>query len=111
MNVTVAIPTTLESRLVRRTVESALKSAALCGADSEVLVAVNGATDGDQLAGLASPQLRVLRLSRRSAPGARNAALAAARNDTVLSPTTTALCHPPAPARTPCRIADHQRLD
>ena len=84
MNVTVAIPTTLESRSVCRTVESALKSAALCEPDSEVLVAVNGATDGDQLAGLASPQLRVLQLSRRSAPGARNAALAAARNDTVL---------------------------
>ena len=70
--------------MVRCTVESALKSAALCEPDSEVLVAVNGATDGDQLAGLASPQLRVLHLSRRSAPGARNAALAAARNDTVL---------------------------
>ena len=84
MNVTVAIPTTLEYRSIRRTVESALGSAARCGPGSEVLVAVNGTADRDRLAHLDSPLLRVLHLPRRSAPGARNAALTAARNDTVL---------------------------
>jgi glycosyltransferase involved in cell wall biosynthesis len=87
MSVTVVIPTLLERRSVRRTVESAIASAAVLGQDAEVLVAVNGISaeaSSDVIENLGSPLLRVLRVPRPSAPGARNAALREARNDTVL---------------------------
>ncbi|MGI5472956.1 glycosyltransferase [Streptomyces sp. CA-132043] len=85
MSVTVAIPTTLERPTVRATVESALAAATSCGPHAEVLVVVNGTPPSpDPLAHLGSPQVRVVRLARRSAPAARNAALSAALHDTVL---------------------------
>ncbi|WP_146074947.1 glycosyltransferase family 2 protein [Streptomyces sp. Ru73] len=84
MSVTVAIPTTLERPTVRSTVESALAAAAY-DPHAEVLVMVNGTPPSpDPLAHLGSPQVRVLHLPRRSAPGARNAALETACHDTVL---------------------------
>lgn len=87
MSVTVAIPTLLQRGSARRTVESALESASVLGEGAEVLVVVNGpaaTASSDELDGISSPLLRVLRIPRPSAPGARNAALEAARNDTIL---------------------------
>ncbi|MGP9022854.1 glycosyltransferase family 2 protein [Streptomyces sp. BR1] len=85
MSISVAIPTTLERPTVRATVESALAAATACGPQAEVLVMVNGTPPSlDPLAHLGSSQVRVVRLPRRSAPAARNAALAMARHDTVL---------------------------
>lgn len=84
MNVTVAIPTTLERSGVRRTVESAIASASRCGDDSEVLVVANGDRSRAPLENIGSPLLRVVHQERRSAPGARNLALETARHDTLM---------------------------
>ncbi|MGD3110921.1 glycosyltransferase family 2 protein [Streptomyces sp. YGL11-2] len=80
------IPTTLQRPAVRATVESALSSLAYLPSweGPEVLVVVNGAQAGDELASLGSPMLRVVRTPRRSAPGARNLGIALARNNTLL---------------------------
>ncbi|GAA0449559.1 glycosyltransferase family 2 protein [Streptomyces olivaceiscleroticus] len=85
MSVTVVIPTTLERPTVRATVESAVAAAVASDPRAEVLVVVNGTPpSSDPLAHLGSPHVRVIRVPRRSAPAARNAALDRALHDTVL---------------------------
>ncbi len=84
MSVTVGIPTTGERPVLRRTVEAAIRSAAMLGEDAEVLVMVNGRSDAPGLDPIDAPALRVSYLPRPNAAGARNALLAQARHDTVL---------------------------
>lgn len=82
MSVSVVIPTLGTRASLWSSVEGALRAAARTGPTAEVLVVVNGTR---QLPALPrSTLLRVLRLDRANVARARNAGLAAARNDTVL---------------------------
>lgn len=84
MSVSVVIPSTLASGTLRRSVESAVASAAACGDHSEVILVANGPGPDSAVPRIDSPLFRVVRQSRASAPGARNAGIDTARNDAVL---------------------------
>jgi hypothetical protein len=84
MTVTVAIPSTGERPVMRRAVETAIRSASLVSQDAEVLVVVNGRSDAPGLGRVDSPLLRVIHLEQRNVSLARNCALASARHDVVL---------------------------
>jgi GT2 family glycosyltransferase len=81
---TVAIPTTGDRSSLRPAVEAVLQSAARAGTDTEVLVVVNGRADAPALRDLHSPLLRVIQLPKPNKSLARNAAIDAARHDTIL---------------------------
>lgn len=81
---TAAIPTTGDRPSLRAAVESVLHSAGQAGGDAEVLVVVNGRPDAPALGSLRSPLLRVIHLAEPNVSLARNAAIDAARYDTIL---------------------------
>jgi glycosyltransferase involved in cell wall biosynthesis len=81
---TAAIPTTGDRPSLRATVESVLRSAGQAGGGAEVIVVVNGRPDAPALSGLRSPMLRVIQLAEPNVSLARNAAIDAARYDTIL---------------------------
>jgi glycosyltransferase involved in cell wall biosynthesis len=81
---TAAIPTTGDRSSLRASVEAVLRSAGQAGGITEVLVVVNGRPDAPALRGLRSPLLRVIHLAQRNKSLARNAAIDAARHDTIL---------------------------
>lgn len=83
MSVSVVIPTVLARPSVARSVEQAITAAAKTGPDAEVIVVVNGPEAAGRDLPIRSPHLRVLRIERASAPGARNVGIQEARNHTI----------------------------
>ncbi len=84
MAVSVGIPTTGERPTLRRTVETAIRSASLASQDADVLVVVNGRGDAPGLGRIDSPLLRVVHLKERNVSRARNCAIDRARHDVLL---------------------------
>lgn len=83
MSVSVVIPTVLARPSVARSIEQAIAAAMKTGQDAEVIVVVNGPEAAGRDLPIRSPHLRVLRLERASAPGARNVGIGQARNETI----------------------------
>lgn len=83
MSVSVVIPTVLARPSVARSIEQAIAAATRTGQDAEVILVVNGPAAAGRDLPIRSPYLRVLRLERASAPGARNVGIQQARNETI----------------------------
>jgi glycosyltransferase involved in cell wall biosynthesis len=84
MGVTAVIPTTLSRSNLGCALDSVIKSASLAGPNAEVLVVVNGAQAAGETLRVDSPLVRVVKLDRASAPGARNAGIDVASNDAIV---------------------------
>jgi hypothetical protein len=84
MSVSVVVPSTLERPVLREALAAVLESAAALGPGAEVLLVTNRVAPGTTYTGPTHPMLRVLSSAPAGVSRARNTAVAAARNDTVL---------------------------